>query len=102
MGLVLEDIVMVQDLPERVSHFELKQLFSAKGRKVTELKIPLDKVLNHSPSIQQSTGNTRNVAFLRFENEKDAHYIIENERIMYKGQRLRLSLASQDRVDQFL
>ena len=45
MGLVLEDIVMVQDLPERVSHFELKQLFSTKGRKVTELKIPLDKVL---------------------------------------------------------
>jgi hypothetical protein len=24
LGLVAEDIVMVQDLPERVSHFELK------------------------------------------------------------------------------
>lgn len=67
---------MVKNLPEKANQIELFNLFSKFG-KIKEVKIPLDR----------QTGNTKNVAFIRFEDEKIAKSI---DKVKYNKDKLKL------------
>lgn len=83
---------MVKNLPEKASHLDLMELFRKEG-KIKELKIPQDR----------QTGNTKNVAFIRYENERDAKRVIndKNKAFEYKGSKLKLKLVDFGFVEKF-
>lgn len=88
----IEDTILIKNLPEKASHLELMELFRKEG-KIKELKIPIDR----------QTGNTRNVAFVRYENERDAKRLINdrNKVFEYKNEKLKLKLVDYAYVEKF-
>jgi predicted NAD-dependent protein-ADP-ribosyltransferase YbiA (DUF1768 family) len=85
-GMLKQDTIFVSSLPDVISEKELREHFEQFG-KVAEVRIP----------IHHQTGNTKNIAFIKYQNEKDAMKAFKAVRIPIKDKLAKIRFAEKNK-----